>query len=201
MPPVVNKSEERPFRNCDSLIVIGASAGGPRALRQVLPHLPADLPAAVVVVQHMPAAFTPAMAHRFDEISSLIVHEAQPDEHLACGKVLIAPGDFHLRFSNRKKVTLDQEPRHHGVRPAVDITMESAAKQIGKAVIGVVLTGMGTDGTTGARAIKAAGGRIIAEDQSTCLVYGMPRSVIQAGVADKIAPLAEVVPTLLEWIE
>ncbi len=190
-----------PFRNGDPLIVIGASTGGPRALQQILSELPADLPAAVAVVQHMPPGFTRALAQRLNENSSLTVQEAAHGDRLARGLALLAPGGFHLRFNGRRQVTLDRGLRRNGMRPAIDVSMESAAAHHGPAVIGVVLTGMGSDGTAGASHIKAAGGKMIAEHESTSVVYGMPRSVAEAALADRMVPLPKVASTLIELIE
>ncbi|MEE8390803.1 MAG: chemotaxis response regulator protein-glutamate methylesterase [Anaerolineae bacterium] len=199
--PHTPKSAPRPFRRGDPLVVIGASTGGPRALQQVLSDLPPDLPAAVVVVQHMPPSFVRALAQRLNENSPLVVQEAAAGDLLARGLVLMAPGDFHLQFTAHKRVSLNQGPRRNGVRPAVDVSLESAAIQHGKAVIGVVLTGMGADGTSGARHVKSAGGRVIAEHESTSIVYGMPRSVVEADLADLVVPLPQVAPTLVELIK
>ncbi len=202
-PPHPHTSTPKPrvFRRGDSLVVIGASTGGPRALRQVLSDLPADLPAGVLVVQHMPTGFTRALAQRLDENCPLAVQEAEHDDRLARGRVLLAPGGSHLQLDRRGRVSLTQGPRRNGVRPAVDVTMESAATHYGPAVIGVVLTGMGADGTAGARRVKAAGGRVIVEDESTSVVYGMPRSVVEAGLADRVTPLPEVALALMELIK
>lgn len=194
------KLEPHPIRKSDPFIVIGASTGGPRALRQVLSKLPADLPAVVTVVQHMPPGFTRALAQRLDESSPLTVQEAAHGDHLARGLALLAPGGFHLRFDKHKQVSLDQGPRRNGVRPALDVSMESAAAHHGARVIGVVLTGMGADGTSGAQHIRAVGGKVIVEHESTSVVYGMPRSVVEAGLADRVVPLPEVASTLLEMI-
>lgn len=200
MPPKVNKIGPSQFHKGDPVIVIGTSTGGPRALQQVLSDLPADLPAAVTIVQHMPPGFTRSLAQRLNEHSPLTVQEAQDGDRLARGLVLLAPGDFHLRFKGDKQVTLDQGPRRKHVRPAVDVTMESASEQHRSAVIGVVLTGMGADGTAGAASIKAVGGQVIAEHESTSLVYGMPRSVAEASLADRVVPLPEVASILIEMI-
>ncbi|MFQ5343831.1 MAG: chemotaxis response regulator protein-glutamate methylesterase [Anaerolineae bacterium] len=199
-PAPQHKGGLRLFHNGAPLIVIGASTGGPRALHQVLSDLPADLPAAVAVVQHMPPGFTRSLAQRLNETSPLIVQEATDGDRLSCGLALLAPGDFHLRFKGAKRVSLDHGARRNHVRPAVDVTMESAAERYGAAVIGVVLTGMGADGTQGAQQIKAAGGKVIAEDESTSTVYGMPRSVAEAGLVDRVAPLPEVAPALVELV-
>ena len=193
------KLAPRPFHKGHPLIVIGASTGGPRALQEVLSKLPADLPAAVVMVQHMPPGFTQSLAHRLDEHSPLLVQEAADGDRLARGLVLLAPGDFHLRL-NLRRVALDHGPPRHYVRPAADVLMESAAENHGAAVIGVVLTGMGSDGTDGAGDIKAAGGKVIAEHESTSVVYGMPRSVVEAGLADWVVPLPDVAAKLVNLV-
>jgi two-component system chemotaxis response regulator CheB len=188
------------FEPADTLIVIGASTGGPYALQQVLSGLPADLPAAIVVVQHMPAGFTTSLARRLHEDTALTVQEAADGGRLGRGQVLVAPGDYHLRCQRGGRVRLDQEARRNYVRPSIDIVMESAAECYGRRVIGAILTGMGADGTAGARHIKAAGGRVLAEHECTSVVYGMPRSVIEAGLADLVVPLPEVSLVLKEWV-
>lgn len=200
VPDLAKKLGPSLFRRGDPMLVIGASTGGPRALQQVLSDLPADLPAAVALVQHMPAGFTQSLAQRLDDRSSLTVREASAGESLARGLALMAPGDYHMRFGSAKHVLLDQGPRCNHVRPSVDVTMKSAVERYGKAVIGVVLTGMGADGKEGAAHIKAAGGQVIAEAPSTCVVYGMPRSVIEAGLADHVVPLPEVAALLVKLV-
>lgn len=194
------KVELRHFRSGDPIIIIGASTGGPRALQQVLSGLPADLPAAVVIIQHMPPGFTRSLAQRLNENSPLTIQEAQDGDRLAQGLALLAPGDFHLQFKGDNQVALDHGPRRQHVRPAVDVTMEAASERYRSSVIGVVLTGMGSDGTAGSGYIKAAGGQVIVEHESTSLVYGMPRSVVEAGWADRVVPLPEVASTLIEVI-
>jgi two-component system chemotaxis response regulator CheB len=200
-PPQTARTTPRPLRRDDPVIVVGTSTGGPRALRQILSELPSDLPAALVMVQHMPPSFTNALAQRLDESSPLTVKEAENGDRLARGLALLAPGNFHLELDGRRRVSLNQKPRRNGVRPAVDVSMESAVEHYGSAVIGVVLTGMGSDGTTGAHSIKAAGGQVIAEHESTTAVYGMPRSVIEAGLVDRVVPLPQVAPTLIELVK
>lgn len=190
-----------PFSVGDPLLVIGASTGGPKALQEVMAHLPADLSAAVLIVQHMPAGFTKSLAQRLNDLSPLMVQEASDGDRLARGLALLAPGDFHMEIMNNKRVKLTKEPRRNHVRPAVDITMETAAQHFGKSVLGVVLTGMGSDGTDGARLIKQNGGRIVVEDESTSVVYGMPRSVVEAGLADKVVPLPTVANTIVEILK
>ncbi|MGD8623797.1 MAG: chemotaxis response regulator protein-glutamate methylesterase [Anaerolineae bacterium] len=194
-------SAPRPFGKGDTVIVIGASTGGPRALQQVLSSLPADLPAAVTVIQHMPVGFTRSLAQRLNEGSPLTVREASPGDRLERGKVLLAPGNYHLVLGRNGTVKLDQGPPRNHVRPAVDVTMETAAEVYGQATIGVVLTGMGNDGTAGAARIKEAGGTVIAEDDSTSIVYGMPRSVSEAGLADYRLPLPKIAAMLAKLVE
>ena len=187
-----DKPGPRPFHIGDPVIVIGSSTGGPRALNRVLTDLPGDLVAAVVVVQHMPAGFTRSLAQRLNETCAITVQEAAAGDRLARSLVLLAPGDFHLRLEGRNQVALDKGPRRHHVRPAVDVAMESAVKCHGPKVLGVVLTGMGSDGTEGCRRIKEAGGQVVVEDESSSVVFGMPRSVVEAGLADYVLPLTEV---------
>jgi len=139
--PNNGKAGWQPFRQGDPLIIIGASTGGPRALQQLLCGLPADLPAAVAIVQHMPPGFTRSLAQRLNENCPIAVQEAADGERLARGLALLAPGDFHLRFKDGKQVILDQGPRRQHVRPAVDVTMESASEYHHAAVIGVILKG------------------------------------------------------------
>lgn len=197
-PP--RKVGPRPFRSGDPVVVIGTSTGGPRALQEVLSDLPADLPMAVVVVQHMPPGFTQSLAQRLNKTSSLMIQEAADGDRLARGLALLARGDYHLRLRSAKQVSVDHGARRNHLRPAVDVTMESVAEYHGASVIGVVLTGMGSDGTEGASRIRAAGGRVIAEHESTSVVYGMPRSVAEAGLADWVVPLPEVAPMIKELV-
>ena len=190
----------RPFHQGDPVVVIGASIGGPWALRHVLSALPADFPAAVVAVQHMPAGLTQLLAQRLNESCALHVREATNGDSLAQGLVLVAPGDFHLCFGANQRVILDQSPPHHCVRPALDKALESASQHHQAKVIGVILTGIGPDGMEGAGLIKARGGQVIAEDESTAVIYGMPRRVIEAGLADYVLPLSDVANTLVELV-
>jgi two-component system, chemotaxis family, protein-glutamate methylesterase/glutaminase len=176
----------------DRVVVIGSSTGGPLALCTVVSQLPADLPAAVVIVQHMPVGFTRTLADRLDHLSAFHIKEATPDDRLEVGQGLLAPGGFHMRFDETGGVALDQGPTLHGVRPAVDITLSTVAQHFGGATIAAILTGMGRDGAHGCELVHAAGGKVIAEAESTCVVWGMPRSVAEAGVADCIVPLPEV---------
>lgn len=181
-------------------VVIGASTGGPQAIKDVIPFLSKDLPARFLVVQHMPPKFTEMFAQRLDKISELKVKEAEDGDMLEVGKVLVAPGNYHMIVEPNGKVSLNQEPSVWGVRPAVDMTLNSAAKVYKQDLICVILTGMGRDGSKGADSVKKAGGYCIAEDQSTSIIYGMPKCVIDAGLADRVEPLHNVANAIVEAI-
>lgn len=173
-------------------VVIGASTGGPQALRRLLTALPPDTGVPIVVVQHMPAGFTQSLARRLDELGPLPVAEATAGSRLERGKVLVAPGGFHLTVDGGGVVALNEDETECGVRPSVNVTMESMVTAYGRNTLGVVLTGMGSDGARGAALIKAAGGETIVEAEESCVIFGMPRSVIQAGHADQVLPLDSI---------
>jgi len=173
----------------DRLVVIGSSTGGPRALGTLIPALPADGRTAYLIVQHMPAGFTKSLADRLDSVSQLQVREAAQGDQLAAGLALLAPGNMHLRISPSGTVELDEGPRVHGVRPSIDVTLTSVVERYGNLGLTVILTGMGHDGTAGAVALHEAGGVVLAEAESTCVVWGMPRAVFERGVTDRVVPL------------
>jgi two-component system, chemotaxis family, protein-glutamate methylesterase/glutaminase len=176
----------------DRILVIGSSTGGPRALSTLVPAIPGNLPAAVLIIQHMPVGFTRSLAERLDSLSQLKVKEAEPGDRLEVGRALVAPGGFHMILDANGEISLNQNPPVHAVRPAIDVTMTSVVQKYGRATVGVILTGMGNDGTTGCTLIHSAGGKVISEAESSCVVYGMPRSVYEAGVVDVVAPLTDV---------
>ncbi len=182
------------------VVLIGSSTGGPRALNTVIPELPAGLPAAVLVVQHMPAGFTRSLAERLDSQSSLKVKEAEPGDRPEVGQVLVAPGGYHMTVDETGTIGLNKNPPVHGVRPAIDVTLASLVKKYGPSVISVILTGMGNDGTNGCALVHNAGGRVIAEDASTCVVYGMPRSVAEAGIVDEVTPLTDIARAIVQAV-
>jgi two-component system chemotaxis response regulator CheB len=186
----------RRFAKTDRVVVIGASTGGPRALSTVIPQIPNNLPATYLIVQHMPVGFTRSLAERLNNISNIEIREAAPGDTLEVGRALLAPGGFHMVLDENNCIALNQNPAVHGVRPAIDVTMISVAQKFGAATVGIVLTGMGTDGTNGSALIHSSGGYVIAEHESTCVVWGMPRSVQEAGVANAIAPLPDVADAL-----
>jgi two-component system chemotaxis response regulator CheB len=174
------------------LVIIGTSTGGPRALSTVVPDLPMDGSTAYLVVQHMPAGFTRSLADRLDGMSRLSVREAAEGDRLEADSVLVAPGDYHLRVGPCGGIELDQGPRVHGVRPSVDVTLGSLVQTFGRRAVVAILTGMGHDGAEGAAAVRAAGGYIVAEHKSSCVVWGMPRAVVERGGADRVVPLDQV---------
>lgn len=185
-------------------VVIGASTGGPRALLQVIQQLPPGLPASFFIVQHMPEGFTLSFAERLSWQSGLRVKEAQEGDIVAADKAFIAPTGYHMvleRNSDKVKVRLSSDPLVNFVRPSVDVTMFSAVDVFGKDVIGVVLTGMGKDGLAGARKIKENGGSIIVQDEATSVVWGMPKMVYKAGLADRILPLSDIPKAIIESIK
>ncbi|WP_436347616.1 chemotaxis-specific protein-glutamate methyltransferase CheB [Natronorubrum sp. FCH18a] len=186
----------------DPTIVLGASTGGPKIVERLFERLPADLEAKVLVVQHMPEDFTERFAERLDRLSEYDVREAANGELVRSGEAAIAPGDAHLEVVNnvggRLRVRLDDGERLHGVRPAIDVTMQSAAENAVDPLCGLVLTGMGRDGAAGIEAVKTAGGHTIAQDEATSPVFGIPCQAIQTGCVDDIAPATELVETIVD---
>lgn len=176
----------------DTLLIIGSSTGGPKALSRVLPEIPGDLNAAVLVVQHMPAKFTTSLSARLNDASELEVLEASDGDRLKRGRVLVAPGGFHMMLNRNGSISLNNDPEVHGVRPSVDVTMQSAVRRFRGTCHGVILTGMGSDGRDGCRDIKAGGGMVVAEHESSCAVYGMPKAVVDAGYAYAAVPIGEI---------
>jgi two-component system chemotaxis response regulator CheB len=179
------------------VVIIGSSTGGPRSLYQIIPTIPANIPAAILIVQHMPPKFTSSMAERLNELSNINIKEAQNDDEILVGRALIAPGGYHMTVGKNKKIAITEDKPRSGLRPAVDVTMETAVNIFGNLCTGVILTGMGHDGTEGASLIKAAGGTIIAQDEDSCVVYGMPRSIIENGLAHRIVPLNDIVKEII----
>jgi len=191
----------------DKIVLIGTSTGGPKALHEVIPKLPPGLGAGVLVVQHMPPGFTRSLAERLNGMSALTVKEAEDGEPVQNGSVYIAPGDYHLKvkkigegLKRRLQIILTKDPLVGGHRPSVDVMIESVLQEYWSPVLAVIMTGMGSDGTKGSAGVKRKGGKVIAEDSSTCIVYGMPKSVIEAGYADKIIPLPLIAKGIAETV-
>ena len=177
------------------IVVVAASTGGPRALAEIVPHLPEHLGAAVLVVQHMPREFTRTLAHRLDLMSPLPVAEAADGEVVLENHVYLAPGGFHMTLAGEPgsaTIGLDTSPTVWGVRPAADPLFESAAEIFGRDAIGVILTGMGRDGAEGLRRIRAAGGLAVVQDRDSSIIYGMPQAALEIAGADQVAPAREL---------
>ena len=173
------------------LIAMGASTGGTEALKEVLMSMPANSPA-IVIVQHMPPHFTTAFAERLNQLCHIEVREAKDGDSVLQGHALVAPGNFHMllrRSGARYYVNIKDGPRVHHQRPAVDVLFNSVAEHAGANAIGVLLTGMGADGATGLLQMKEAGARTIAQDEQSCVVFGMPKEAIKLGAADRVVPL------------
>jgi len=184
--PAVPAASPTPHTSAVRLVAIGTSTGGPAALTRLLPALPRDLPAAVAVALHIPAGYTETLARRLDEMCPLRVFEASEGALLEPGSVAIARGGLHLRIADEGgalRTRLDLQPADAPFRPSVDVLLESAAA-LGRATLGVILTGMGTDGLVGADLVRRAGGRVLTEAESSCVVYGMPRAVVEGGQSD-----------------
>ena len=194
-PPPLAPPRRRLVARPPDVLAIGVSTGGPNALAEVLPRLPADFPVPVVVVQHMPPLFTRLLAERLNSRSQIAVREAEPGQVLQPGQVWIARGDYHLTVARKgTSVVLDlnQEPPENSCRPAVDVLFRSVAQVYGAGALGVVMTGMGADGARGAAQMHQSGAEILVQDEATSVVWGMPGAVVSAGAADKICPLGEI---------
>ncbi|MBW2462690.1 MAG: chemotaxis response regulator protein-glutamate methylesterase [Deltaproteobacteria bacterium] len=180
----------------DPAVIIAISTGGPSALEQVIPHLPGHFRRGVLVVQHMPGQFTRALAERLDAMSAVKVREARPQDRIAAGVVMIAPGDKHVVFERTGMIKLTESPPVNGCRPSADVTLQSAAPIYGARLTTVVMTGMGRDGALGSSSAKAAGGKVFAQDKETSVVYGMPKAVVDLGLADEVLPLSRIAARL-----
>lgn len=183
------------------ILVIGVSTGGPNALMELIPAIPASFPLPILLVQHMPPMFTRMLAERLDRESPLCVREGVPGAAIRPGGVWVAPGDFHMSVRRRGDVSieLNQEPRVNSCRPAVDVLLRSAVEVYAEHTLALILTGMGCDGLQGCQYVRAAGGRVLAQDESTSVVWGMPGAVTEAGIADAVLPLGKI-PGELEYL-
>lgn len=189
----------------DKIIVIGSSTGGPQSLDQIIPLFPEEIPAPIIIIQHMPEIFTKKFAERLALVSNVKVKEAEEGEEIKNGVCYVAKGDYHLELKKNsdKKVIIHMNKKEKilGVRPSVNVTMESASKIYKKNVIGVILTGMGSDGTIGCKKIKEKGGTVIVESEKTSVIYGMPKSVINSGYYDVIVDLQKITVAVIQMLK
>lgn len=188
-----------------TLIAIGTSTGGPRALQEVVPYIPADIPAALIIVQHMPPGFTKSLAERLNTLSSLTVKEGEQDEIIRAGYAYIAPGDYHMEVVKADgdilKLKLTKEAPSSGHRPSVNVMMNSIAKTGCESVIGVIMTGMGNDGREGILNIKKSNNAVIlSQDEQSCVVYGMPKAAADTGIVDEVVPLKEIAGVIVKYM-
>ncbi|SOB53302.1 protein-glutamate methylesterase/protein-glutamine glutaminase [Pseudomonas lundensis] len=196
--PVATANSPAPKRKAYKLVAIGTSTGGPVALQRVLTQLPANFPAPIVLVQHMPAAFTKAFAERLDKLCRISVKEAEDGDILRPGLALLAPGGKQMMIDGRGAVRILPGDERLNYKPCVDITFGSAAKSYGDKVLAVVLTGMGADGREGARLLKQGGSNVWAQDEASCVIYGMPMAIVKANLADAVYSLDDIGKHLVE---
>ena len=190
--PAATSSAAAPKRKSYKLVAIGTSTGGPVALQRVLTQLPASFPAPIVLIQHMPAAFTKAFAERLDKLCRITVKEAEDGDLLRPGLALLAPGGKQMMVDARGVVKILPGDERLNYKPCVDITFGSAAKSFSDKVLAVVLTGMGADGREGARLLKQSGSQVWAQDEASCVIYGMPMAVVKANLADAVYGLDDI---------
>ena len=191
------RSTRGPLSGSAKIVVIGASTGGPRALHALVAGLGPTFDSAGIIVQHMPAGFTQSLAKRLDAAGPATVREAVDGEPLQAGTLLVAPGGYHLIVRPDATVHLTQEPPIHGVRPAIDVTLDSVAHVFGNRVVAVLLTGMGKDGARGMKVLRDMGAHTLAEDASTCVVFGMPKAALEMNAVDKMLPLGELAQAVM----
>lgn len=202
----LNKSTST-YKGTLNIVAIGTSTGGPRALQSVIPFIPEGIPAAILIVQHMPPNFTKSLADRLNDMSKINVKEAEEGDILVAGTAYIAPGDFHMRVNKQKNGTyvikLDKEPPVGGHRPSVNVMMNSlSATGINGNVVGVIMTGMGSDGSDGLVMLKNKNKAFtIAQDEKSCVVYGMPKSAFLTGAVDVVVPLNDIYNEILKHME
>jgi two-component system chemotaxis response regulator CheB len=184
------------------IVTIGVSTGGPFSLQKVIPALPENFPLPIAIVQHMPPNFTKSLAERLDSISRVEVCEAEDGMELTRGKVFIAPGGLHMKFKrfgdkySKVRIVVTKEPADSLHCPSVDVMFASANEVFRGRVLAVVMTGMGKDGSEGARLIKSSGGKVLAQNEETCVIYGMPKAIVDANLADAVIPLEEIASTV-----
>jgi two-component system chemotaxis response regulator CheB len=200
--PATRRNKKSPEKRLPArrIVAVGVSTGGPNALQYVLSQLPADFPAAIVIVQHMPEGFTELFARRLDECCAIDVKEAASGDLLLAGRALICPGNRHMRVKRMPLgdiVVLSEEPKINGHRPSVDVLYRSVAQEFGRDALGLIMTGMGEDGAEALGEIRKQGGVTIAQDEESCVVYGMPRAAIDRGSVMRVVPLDALANTMM----
>jgi two-component system chemotaxis response regulator CheB len=196
--PRIVVADDPSFTRTRRAVVIVSSTGGPRALARLVPALPAELGEGTLIVQHMPEGFTGSLAARLDRVSPLTVREAAPGDRLDPRTALVAPGGRHLRIGDGRRTRLSVDAAIGGLRPRADLTIDDVVAAWGESTLLVVLTGMGNDGVEGARAVREASGRVLCEAEQSCSVYGMPRAVAEAGLADAVLPLDDLAAAIAQ---
>ena len=202
-PPRFSESECRNTLSTPAAIIaLGTSTGGPKALQEILPRLPRDLSVPILIVQHMPLGFTAPFAQRLNALCSVTVHEAAHREPVQPGVIYIAPAGKHMTVERPSDsltwICLDTQPENSLHMPSVDILMKSVAKSFGNSAMGVIMTGMGSDGADGMKAIHRAGGLTVGQDEASCIVYGMPRACAESGVLNRLVPLSQIPAQILQ---
>ncbi len=200
-----SRSATRPIvrKGIVDVVVIGVSTGGPTALQKVIAKLPSDIPIPGIIIQHMPPAFTGPLAKRLSSLGGPVVKEAEKGERLTPGKFLVVPGAYHMqlkKIGSIVQVVLTEEPKDAIYHPSIDLTISSAAEIFGSKTLAVILTGMGKDGLEGVKKVKEKGGKVIAQDEATSVVYGMPKVVVEAGLADKVVPIDKVAEAIMSFV-
>ena len=201
------KAKVRPSRKTrtECVVLIGASTGGPQALGEIIPRLPPDLPASVIVIQHMPSNFTTYLAERLDARSMMYVMEAENGEAVKPGSILVAPGGTHLLMDEKGgqplTMLLPRNEKQRTACPSIDFALTSIAPVFKKRFISVILTGMGKDGVAGCDAVRKYGGRVICQDRDTSMIYGMPGAVVSAGLAHEVLPVQEIAAAIIHEVE
>jgi two-component system, chemotaxis family, protein-glutamate methylesterase/glutaminase len=195
-PQVAARKDQETFATTPAIVALGTSTGGPKALQEILPLLPPDLAVPILIVQHMPAGFTTPFAMRLNKLCQVPIHEATHQEIIQSGTVYIAPAGLHMTVErpsdSRPIICLSPHPENHLHIPSVDILMQSVAAVYRSLAMGVILTGMGSDGALGMQAIHRGGGITIGQDEATSVVYGMPRACAEMGVLDRVVPLSQI---------
>jgi len=184
----------------NKVIIIGSSTGGPQVVTKIFAELPSDLSAPVLVVQHMPKEFTKQFAAHLAQVSGLEVTEAQEGEKLMPGKAIVAPGGYHMLVNKSKRVTMVSSQKRHGVRPSINMTMISASQVFGSGTVGVLLSGMGQDGAFGLTIIKRRGGKTIAQDKGSSVIFGMAKAATDLGAVDQVVPADDIAKKIVQAV-